>query len=81
MICTRTYRSKEEEAEWKARDSIPRLGERLKEIGLATDEMLATIESEVVALIDEAVAFAEESPSPEPGDALKHVFYSQVQEG
>ena len=77
----RTYRSKEEEAEWEARDSIPKLGERLKGIGLATDETLATIESEVVALIDEAVAFAEESPSPEPSDALKHVFYSQVQEG
>ena len=77
----RTYRSKEEEAAWEARDSIPNLGERLKEIGLATDETLATIENEVVALIDEAVAFAEKSLSPEPSDALKHVFYSQVQEG
>jgi pyruvate dehydrogenase E1 component alpha subunit len=72
----RTYRSKEEEAMWEAKDPIPRLGERLKEKGLATDETLATIEQEVVALIDEAVAFAEESPSPEPTDTLKHVFYS-----
>jgi pyruvate dehydrogenase E1 component alpha subunit len=77
----RTYRSKEEEAQWEAKDPILVLGERLKALDLATDEMLTAIESEVEALIDEAVAFAEESPSPEPGDALEHVFCSQVQEG
>ena len=26
--------------------------------------------------VDEAVAFAEESPSPEPEDALQHVFWT-----
>jgi TPP-dependent pyruvate/acetoin dehydrogenase alpha subunit len=72
----RTYRSKEEEAMWEAKDPITRLGGRLKGMGLATDETLAAIEQEVTALIDEAVAFAEESPQPEPTDALKHVFYS-----
>ena len=75
----RTYRSEEEEAMWEANDPIPNLGERLKDMGLATDEVLADIEGEVDALIDEAVAFAEESPSPEPTDALKHVFYTQLQ--
>ena len=72
----RTYRSKEEEAMWKAKDPIPRLAERLKELHLATDETLAAMEQEVIALVDEAVAFAEESPSPEPTDTLKHVFHS-----
>lgn len=75
----RTYRSKKEEAMWEAKDPIPNLGERLKEMGLATDETLAAIEGEVESLIDEAVAFAEESPAPEPSDALKHVFYAQSQ--
>lgn len=75
----RTYRSKEEEAMWEAHDPIPNLGERLKEMGLATDETLAAIEGEVESVINEAVAFAEESPSPEPSDALKHVFYTQSQ--
>ena len=77
----RTYRSKEEEAQWEAKDPIPGLGERLKAMDLATDETLATIEQEVEALVDEAVAFAEESPSPEPADALKHVFFTHEQEG
>jgi TPP-dependent pyruvate/acetoin dehydrogenase alpha subunit len=71
----RTHRSKEEEALWEAKDPIPRLGERLKALGIASDEMLAGIEREVTALIDDAVAFAEESPPPEPSDTLKHVFY------
>jgi len=77
----RTYRSKEEETLWEAKDPIPNLGERLKHMGLVTDESLAAIETEVEALIDEAVAFAEESPSPEPSDALKHVYFTQGQEG
>ena len=71
----RTYRSKEEEALWDERDPIPRLGERLKGMGLASDETLADIEGDVAALVDEAVAFAEGSPSPEPADTLQHVFY------
>ena len=71
----RTYRSKEEEAEWGDLDPIDVTGLRLKEMDLATDESLQAIEEEVKAVIDEAVAFAEESPSPEPTDALKHVFW------
>jgi TPP-dependent pyruvate/acetoin dehydrogenase alpha subunit len=70
----RTYRSKEEEAIWEAKDPIPNLGERLREMDLATDETLTAIEQEVTMLIDEAVTFAEESPPPEPTDTLNHVF-------
>ena len=74
----RTYRSKEEEAVWEAKDPIPNLGQRLKELGLASDETLAAIENEVTAIVDEAVTFAEESPSPAPTDALEHVFWTQA---
>ena len=77
----RTYRSKEEEAMWETKDPIPRLGERLKEMDLATDETLAAIEQEVTALIDQAVAFAGESPLPEPTETLNHVFSLEDQEG
>ena len=70
----RTYRSKEEEAEWATRDPITRLAAHLKEAGLATDESLAQIEAEVMAAIDDAVAFAESSPSPAPEEALEDVF-------
>jgi pyruvate dehydrogenase E1 component alpha subunit len=72
----RTYRTKEEEAEWAARDPIPNLGERLKQQGLVSDESLAAVEEEVARAIDDAVRFAEESPSPEPEETLQHVFWT-----
>ncbi len=71
----RTYRSKEEEAEWARLDPILRLSEQLVRAGLVTADSLAEIEKEVTAEIDDAVAFAEASPSPLPEDALKHVFW------
>jgi acetoin:2,6-dichlorophenolindophenol oxidoreductase subunit alpha len=73
----RTYRSKEEEAEWATRDPILRLAASLKDAGCATDESLAGIERDVVAVIDDAVAFAESSPSPEPEEALEDVFFGE----
>lgn len=73
----RTYRSKEEEAEWATRDPILRLAACLKADGHATDESLAEIEREVTAVIDDAVAFAESSPSPDPEEALEDVFFGE----
>jgi acetoin:2,6-dichlorophenolindophenol oxidoreductase subunit alpha len=72
----RTYRSKDEEAEWQAKDPIPNAAHRLKELGLADDAALAAVEKEIVATIDDAVAFAEASPPPEAADALNDVFYT-----
>ena len=71
----RKYRTQAEEEAWQAKDPIPRLGRRLKELGLATGETLAAIEEEVMEAVEASVTFAEESPYPEPTDALKHVFY------
>jgi pyruvate dehydrogenase E1 component alpha subunit len=70
----RTYRSKEEEAEWATRDPLLRLATRMKEAGAISEDGLAEIEREVTAVIDDAVAFAEASPDPEPEDALEDVF-------
>lgn len=71
----RTYRSREEEAEWQARDPIPNTAQRLVALGLADEAALANMEREVEAAIDDAVTFAESSPLPDPADTLKHVFY------
>ena len=72
----RTYRTKAEEEEWARLDPILRLAERLQAEGLAGEAWLAETEQAVKAEIDDAVAFAEESPSPEPADALTGVFYA-----
>ena len=71
----RTYRSKEEEAEWATRDPITRLAAQMTTAGVVTQATLAEIEAQVTAEIDDAVAFAEASPYPAPEDALKHVFW------
>ena len=72
-----TYRPKEEEALWREKEPIGLLAAHLKESGLVTDEKLNQIEEEVIAVVDEAVAYAESSPDPQATDTLKHVFYEE----
>jgi pyruvate dehydrogenase E1 component alpha subunit len=72
------YRTREEEAEWREKDPLVRLARDLsRENGVAAEEELGRIEREVTQLIDDAVAFAEASPSPRPEDALLHVFWEE----
>ena len=62
----RGYRTREEEAEWQARDPISRLrGE------LADPE---SIEAEVEATIDDAVEFARSSPDADPADVALDAY-------
>jgi TPP-dependent pyruvate/acetoin dehydrogenase alpha subunit len=44
-------------------------------MGLSTNEKLALLDEEIQHKIEQAVAYAEASPSPDPADALEHVFY------
>ncbi len=74
----RTYRSKAEEAQWAQRDPIKLQAERLLAASAATEAALAEIENEVGAAVDDAVAFAETSPLPEPTDTLTHVFAEEA---
>jgi|SRR5579871_3166394 len=70
------YRTREEEAEWRAKDPLLRLANYLTlETSTVPMETLEQIENDVTAYIEDAVAFAEESPSPAPEDALLHVFW------
>ena len=68
------YRSQEEVAEWKLRDPLVRYEAVCVSTGVLRpgeiEEMKAAVEREV----DEAVAFAEASPSPKPEDCLSDVY-------
>lgn len=75
---TRGYRAREEEAEWRERDPIPRLAAQIAEAGHATEGELNAVAAEVGEELERAVAFAEESPSPAPEDCLKNVFAEEV---
>ena len=70
----RTYRSREEEAEWQELDPIPRFRRWLLAHTPHTEERLAEIDQDVEAIIDEAIAFAEASPEPQPADLYTDVF-------
>lgn len=68
------YRTPEEVAAWKERCPIKAFSERLIGDGLAGQAEIAAVEAEVRALIEEAVAFAERSPLPEPGTAAAYLY-------
>ncbi len=68
------YRARAEEELWRKRDPIPRLAKALVAEGIATEERLAEIDREIERGVEEAVAFAEASPDPEPASLYEHVF-------
>jgi TPP-dependent pyruvate/acetoin dehydrogenase alpha subunit len=70
----RTYRSKEEEEEWKLRDPIVTFRDKLLASGQTNEDQLQVIEQEVEQSIQSAIDFAETSPTPVPEDVYTDVF-------
>ena len=68
------YRSDEELAMWKSRDPLPTFTKFLQERGVLGDEQFREIDARVKDAIDRAVRFAEESPDPEPGEAVTDIY-------
>lgn len=68
------YRTREEVEEWKSRDPIKALREKLLASDAATREALKQIDEEVQHWLDDAVQFGKTSPEPSPATVLDHVF-------
>ena len=69
------YRSKEEEARWKAdRDPIANFGKWLRFEGVATEDELAVIDSEIRDEAAAAVEYALAAPYPDAIEVDMHVF-------
>lgn len=69
------YRSKEEEAVWKAeRDPISNFAAWLATEGLASESDLVMIRDNVGAEATDAVAYAEAAPYPDAGEVDIHVY-------
>ncbi len=62
------YRSKEEVEEYKSRDPIYKLEERILKSKVASKEEIEAIQARITEEIDDAVAFAEESDFPDPSE-------------
>lgn len=72
-----TYRTKQEMDEWEKRDPIIRLGDKMIKDRKATQAELDAINQETMKEIEDAVAFAKESPSPKPEDVTSYLFVSE----
>jgi 2-oxoisovalerate dehydrogenase E1 component alpha subunit len=70
----KTYRTREEVEQAKARDPLVQFASYLREHGVLDDETEERIRAEVKTEIDEAIRTAWEAPDPEPDSALRHVF-------
>lgn len=63
--------------EWRSRDPITKYRKRLVEGGVA-EAMLDTIETEVVAEVEDAIAFGRESPYPTQEEAFDDVLSERL---
>jgi pyruvate dehydrogenase E1 component alpha subunit len=68
------YRTKEEVAEWKLRDPIELIKDRILTNEIATQEELDAIDARIKQQVEESVKFAEESPWPKPEEAFEDIY-------
>jgi TPP-dependent pyruvate/acetoin dehydrogenase alpha subunit len=68
------YRDKEELIEWQSRDPIPRFEFYLEKKGHDIKQIRTQIDERANKTVQEAVEFAENSPLPEPKEALEDLY-------
>ena len=68
------YRTKEEVQEWQEKDPIGRLSRQMIDAGLLTDADLTALEQRVADEIQEAIAYAQASPDPNPASIMEGVY-------
>lgn len=73
-----SYRSPEEIEAWAKRDPIARFAERLRSEKILQDPAYAAMERRVAETVKAAVAFADQSPLPDPAQLRDMVFYGQL---
>lgn len=70
----RKYRTKEEEAEWKARDPVFSFASRLVAENVVTEGEVDEVEASVEVAIEEATSFALDSPMPSVDELELNVY-------
>ncbi|MBO0664144.1 thiamine pyrophosphate-dependent dehydrogenase E1 component subunit alpha [Jiella sp. MQZ9-1] len=68
------YRTKEEIAEWVAKDPIGRFETELKDYGILDEAGIAAIRDSVETEIANGIEFAKASPMPDPSEATRYVY-------
>ncbi len=68
------YRTTEELEEWKKKDPIPGLANKLVKENIATKAELESVEKDVLDELEAAVEFARKSPYPKKEEAMDFIF-------
>jgi len=68
------YRTREEIESWKKKDPIPAFRAKLVKSGLVDEGTIEELQGQVMAALDEAVAFAVTANKPKPEDAMAGVY-------
>jgi pyruvate dehydrogenase E1 component alpha subunit len=68
------YRTKEQVEEWRKRDPIAAFARRLEAEGVIEAGDADRVDEEVMTTVDEAVAFADRSPFPEPESLYDDIY-------
>lgn len=68
------YRTAEELEEWKKKDPIPKLANKLVKENTATKAELESVEKEVLDELEAAIEFARKSPYPKKEEAMDFIF-------
>jgi len=71
-----TYRTAEQSAAYREHDPLTFFAKQAVERGLLTTEQVEERDRAAEAAVDEAIAFAEQSPQPPPEDTLTDVYVS-----
>jgi pyruvate/2-oxoglutarate/acetoin dehydrogenase E1 component/TPP-dependent pyruvate/acetoin dehydrogenase alpha subunit len=70
----RAYRTREEEAEWKDRDPITVLRNKLNSLGIATEAEMDKVEKQAIKTIEDATKFGTESPFPDVSELYNDIY-------
>jgi 2-oxoisovalerate dehydrogenase E1 component alpha subunit len=74
----RRYRSREEVAQWTAKDPLVRYQAWLEEHGVAGKQEIEAVQTRALQEVDEATKQAEGAPLPDPETALLHVYVDEM---
>jgi len=69
-----TYRTKDEVEEYRRRDPIKVLADRMRGAGQLDDQGFEALDAEVKAEVEDAYAFADASPDPDPSQLYADVY-------
>nr|WP_321396421.1 thiamine pyrophosphate-dependent dehydrogenase E1 component subunit alpha [uncultured Desulfobacter sp.] len=69
-----TYREPGELEDWVKKDPIPRFANKMLDDKILTQKELDQLHADIDTELKEAIAFAEESPFPEPADMFEDIY-------